>query len=135
LTIAQVKQDLVDVLELDCTTLLLESDPGAIINLWISQSVATQNLILEVEAMLEGAGFSEMLKKGINSYTVENGLRDALENKLQETLMADPSSYDQTMALNKMTDLLKALPVTSTFNKKDNTIRTIEEILLDFETS
>ena len=52
-TIAQVKLDLISVIELDCETLTLESDPGAIINLWISQSVATQNLIIEIEAMLE----------------------------------------------------------------------------------
>jgi len=32
-----------------------------------------------------------------------------------------------------MTDLLKKLPLTSTFVKRDNTVRTISDILGDFE--
>jgi len=40
-TTKQSKQDLIDVIELDCATLQLESDPKAVINLWISQSAAT----------------------------------------------------------------------------------------------
>ena len=35
-TTAQVKQDLHDVIDADCATLLLESDPKAVIDLWIS---------------------------------------------------------------------------------------------------
>lgn len=38
--LTQVKQDLIDAIELDCDPLLLESDPGAILNQWINQSVA-----------------------------------------------------------------------------------------------
>jgi hypothetical protein len=47
----------------------------------------------------------------------------------------DPSSFNQTGAFNKMTDLLKALPVSSTFDRSISTARTIGEILLDFENS
>ena len=34
-----------------------------------------------------------------------------------------------------MTDLLKKLPITSTFVKTDNTVRTISEILAELEVS
>jgi hypothetical protein len=69
-----------------------------------------------VEAMLGGPGMSAILKKGINSFVVEDQLRDALETKLQKMLLVDPSTFDQAGAFNKMTDLLKALPVSSTYD-------------------
>ena len=59
-TTKQSKQDLIDVLELDCETLLLDSDPKAVMNLWISQSAATQAIITEVEAMLDSPAMTEI---------------------------------------------------------------------------
>jgi hypothetical protein len=35
-----------------------------------------------VEKILDGPGITEILKKGINTFVVEDGLRDALELKL-----------------------------------------------------
>jgi len=81
-TTKQSKQDLIDVLELDCETLLLDSDPKAVMNLWISQSAATQAIITEVEAMLDSPAMEEIFTKGINTFVVQNGLRDTFETKL-----------------------------------------------------
>ena len=74
--------DLIDVIELDCETLVLESDPKAVINLWISQSSATQAIITEIETMLDTPAMTEIFTKGINTFVVQNGLRDKFETKL-----------------------------------------------------
>ena len=83
--------------------------------------------------MLDSPATQEIFAKGINTFVVENGLRDAFETKLQKTILGEESTYNSEGAFNLMTDLLKKLALTSTFVKRDNTVRTISEILGDFE--
>ena len=76
---------------------------------------------------------AEIITKGINSYVVEKGLRDTFETQLQKAILGQDTEYNAEGALNLMTDLLKKLPITGTFVKRDNTVRTISEIIADFE--